>query len=320
MPKYYCEYCDIYLTHSSPVGRRQHIHGRKHISAKIEYFQNLLREEGITPQNFLGFLNNRNYNNSMVYPMMNYMPNNINMYMKYNQMKSYQHPLRNVNTFRLNVPNNKYSRVGYFPPNAAKCPPNQVQNINYPNNNKYPNNSLTHPNIINVNNKNSNYIGNNQLSNNLDLNDTNKNSITNTTGNPTSFNDNSCQIMNENNLNNINNNLNNDNSNLNNANNILNNTNNNLYNEINNLNNTTNSNTNNTYNNPNDITYNLKNNNNHGILNQNGLKSNYNQKDINPEVNSDNNYTYEKNLNNYNNEVNHHYNNDNVINENDNNE
>lgn len=49
MPKYYCEYCDIYLTHSSPGGRRQHASGRKHISMKIEYYQNLIREKGFVP-------------------------------------------------------------------------------------------------------------------------------------------------------------------------------------------------------------------------------------------------------------------------------
>ncbi|KEP64672.1 UNVERIFIED_CONTAM: U1 zinc finger protein [Hammondia hammondi] len=49
MPKYYCEYCDIYLTHSSPAGRRQHATGRKHINQKIEYFQNLIREPDFMP-------------------------------------------------------------------------------------------------------------------------------------------------------------------------------------------------------------------------------------------------------------------------------
>ncbi|PFH32516.1 U1 zinc finger protein [Besnoitia besnoiti] len=49
MPKYYCEYCDIYLTHSSPAGRRQHATGRKHINQKIEYFQNLIREPDFVP-------------------------------------------------------------------------------------------------------------------------------------------------------------------------------------------------------------------------------------------------------------------------------
>lgn len=49
MPKYYCEYCDIYLTHSSAGGRRQHNSGRKHINNKIEYYQTLIREKNLTP-------------------------------------------------------------------------------------------------------------------------------------------------------------------------------------------------------------------------------------------------------------------------------
>ncbi|KAF8819803.1 U1 zinc finger protein [Cardiosporidium cionae] len=54
MPKFYCEYCDIYLTHSSPAGRRQHTSGRKHISAKVEYYQNLIREQGFQAPVFPG--------------------------------------------------------------------------------------------------------------------------------------------------------------------------------------------------------------------------------------------------------------------------
>ena len=42
MPKYFCEYCGIYLTHSSPLGRYQHSHGRKHINNKIEYYSQFL--------------------------------------------------------------------------------------------------------------------------------------------------------------------------------------------------------------------------------------------------------------------------------------
>ena len=38
MPRYYCEYCDIALTHSSVPGRKQHHSGRKHIMNVIEYW------------------------------------------------------------------------------------------------------------------------------------------------------------------------------------------------------------------------------------------------------------------------------------------
>ncbi|ETW31196.1 hypothetical protein PFFCH_01371 [Plasmodium falciparum FCH/4] len=166
MPKYYCEYCDIYLTHSSPVGRRQHIHGRKHISAKIEYFQNLLREEGITPQNFLGFLNNRNINNPLGNPMMNYM--NQNMYMKYNPMKSYHsYSMRSSHPYRLNIHNNKYSRAGYVPPSHHKYSVNPMHN-NYHqahNNYSYPN-SINPSNQINY----SNNYGSNNFNNSNEFN------------------------------------------------------------------------------------------------------------------------------------------------------
>lgn len=47
MPRFYCEYCEIFLTHSSAHGRRQHSSGRKHIMNVIDYyasFQLQLRE------------------------------------------------------------------------------------------------------------------------------------------------------------------------------------------------------------------------------------------------------------------------------------
>ena len=44
MPKNICEYCGIYLTHSSPGGRNQHSRGRKHINNKIEYYSQILYE------------------------------------------------------------------------------------------------------------------------------------------------------------------------------------------------------------------------------------------------------------------------------------
>jgi len=30
MPRYYCDYCDAFLTHDSPSVRKQHNSGRKH--------------------------------------------------------------------------------------------------------------------------------------------------------------------------------------------------------------------------------------------------------------------------------------------------
>ena len=42
MPKFYCEYCGVYLTHSSPSGRSQHSKGRKHINNRIEYYKQVM--------------------------------------------------------------------------------------------------------------------------------------------------------------------------------------------------------------------------------------------------------------------------------------
>ncbi|SBS88286.1 RNA-binding protein, putative [Plasmodium ovale curtisi] len=183
MPKYYCEYCDIYLTHSSPVGRRQHIQGRKHISAKIEYFQNLLREEGITPQNFLGFLGNRPYNNSMTNPINNMMHGNFNMYMKYNPMKGYSHHMRHGGSYRMNMSHNKYSRAGYVPPHSSnKFHSNQLQNSNFTpfgNPNSKLMTSYGHaPNKISTNDRNDNFTVSNNMQNEVETsNDTSKNGI-----------------------------------------------------------------------------------------------------------------------------------------------
>lgn len=126
MPKFYCEYCDIYLTHSSPVGRRQHNHGRKHVSAKIEYFQNLIKEEGITPQNFLVFLNPRNYTNPLDPTCGGRYMNNYEMgpmYMKYD-MRSGPYPHRHIPPYGsgnpYGIPSNKYIRAGHFSPTTSK--------------------------------------------------------------------------------------------------------------------------------------------------------------------------------------------------------
>ena len=44
MPNFFCEYCGIYLKHSSPFGRKQHARGRKHIQNKVEYYKQFLIE------------------------------------------------------------------------------------------------------------------------------------------------------------------------------------------------------------------------------------------------------------------------------------
>jgi U1 small nuclear ribonucleoprotein C len=52
MPRFYCEYCEIFLTHSSAHGRRQHNSGRKHIMCVIDYYANYqlqLRDQAGAP-------------------------------------------------------------------------------------------------------------------------------------------------------------------------------------------------------------------------------------------------------------------------------
>ncbi|BEJ13057.1 hypothetical protein CspHIS471_0302310 [Cutaneotrichosporon sp. HIS471] len=44
MGKYYCDYCDIYLTHDSMNARKAHNIGRNHISNVRDYFANLGRD------------------------------------------------------------------------------------------------------------------------------------------------------------------------------------------------------------------------------------------------------------------------------------
>jgi len=39
MPKYYCDYCDIFLTHDSPSVRRSHNLGWKHKAAVEAYYR-----------------------------------------------------------------------------------------------------------------------------------------------------------------------------------------------------------------------------------------------------------------------------------------
>lgn len=44
MPKYYCDYCDTYLTHDSPSVRKTHCQGRKH-KDNVKYFYQKWMEE-----------------------------------------------------------------------------------------------------------------------------------------------------------------------------------------------------------------------------------------------------------------------------------
>ena len=43
MPRYYCDYCDMYLTHDSAGGRKEHVRGWKHRDNVIAHFKPMLQ-------------------------------------------------------------------------------------------------------------------------------------------------------------------------------------------------------------------------------------------------------------------------------------
>ncbi|CAG7834479.1 unnamed protein product [Allacma fusca] len=45
MPKYYCDYCDTYLTHDSPSVRKTHCAGRKHKDNVKFYYQKWMEDQ-----------------------------------------------------------------------------------------------------------------------------------------------------------------------------------------------------------------------------------------------------------------------------------
>ncbi|CAI4222098.1 unnamed protein product [Auanema sp. JU1783] len=45
MPKYYCDYCDTFLTHDSPSVRKTHNGGRKHKENVRMYYQKWMEEQ-----------------------------------------------------------------------------------------------------------------------------------------------------------------------------------------------------------------------------------------------------------------------------------
>ncbi len=45
MPRFYCDYCDVYLTHDSFSGRRQHMKGRRHQDNVRAYYMQFLKKE-----------------------------------------------------------------------------------------------------------------------------------------------------------------------------------------------------------------------------------------------------------------------------------
>lgn len=45
MPKFFCDYCDVYLTHDSMSVRKAHNTGRNHLRNVVEYYQQIGQEK-----------------------------------------------------------------------------------------------------------------------------------------------------------------------------------------------------------------------------------------------------------------------------------
>ncbi|KAF2840126.1 zf-U1-domain-containing protein, partial [Patellaria atrata CBS 101060] len=45
MPKFFCDYCDVYLTHDSMSVRKAHNSGRNHLRNVVEYYQQIGHEK-----------------------------------------------------------------------------------------------------------------------------------------------------------------------------------------------------------------------------------------------------------------------------------
>jgi len=45
MPKFFCDYCDVYLTHDSMSVRKAHNSGRNHLRNVIDYYQQIGHEK-----------------------------------------------------------------------------------------------------------------------------------------------------------------------------------------------------------------------------------------------------------------------------------
>jgi len=48
MPRFYCDYCDVFLTHDSFAGRKQHMRGRKHQDNVRQYYMQFLQKPVLT--------------------------------------------------------------------------------------------------------------------------------------------------------------------------------------------------------------------------------------------------------------------------------
>lgn len=84
MPRFYCDYCDAYLTHDSMSGRQQHMRGWKHRENFKLYYQQFypqwiesqqMLQMQIMQQNQQYMMNNMNNPHGQQQQQMNFIPN-----------------------------------------------------------------------------------------------------------------------------------------------------------------------------------------------------------------------------------------------------
>lgn len=142
MPKYFCEYCGIYLIHSGPWGRRQHNTGKKHIQNKIDYYnqiileqQKLMQQNSMFKFNMLSFskpglgLGMPFFNNNFINPMNNQLLNSNSMGLNQGNYLNYSRPILN-NQYPMNVVNGVNNPINMSGVGNKVGVPNQNPNQN----------------------------------------------------------------------------------------------------------------------------------------------------------------------------------------------
>lgn len=81
MPKYYCDYCDTYLTHDSPSVRKTHCIGRKHRDNVKFYYQKWMEEQAqhLIDATTAAFKAGKIAQNPFSAPPPNHMPNHTSV-------------------------------------------------------------------------------------------------------------------------------------------------------------------------------------------------------------------------------------------------
>ncbi|ODV75122.1 Yhc1p [Cyberlindnera jadinii NRRL Y-1542] len=55
MPRFYCDYCNSYLTHDAASVRKNHLTGKNHVKLVCDYYEEKAKELGIWRENDMPF-------------------------------------------------------------------------------------------------------------------------------------------------------------------------------------------------------------------------------------------------------------------------